>query len=195
MSDREILNRLLCKRRAHPAEKAALDAEIEARFGRRKAVMFTDLVGFSRSVDAFGIVHFLQIIQESEALFLPIVAQHSGQCHMKEGDSLLITFDEPVDALACAQAMIAATADVNVGRADEERMEVCIGIGFGQVLWIDGETVWGAEVNMASKLGEDIARGGQVLVTQRFRQTVPDVPFVEHGQLFERHPYYRLVRE
>jgi class 3 adenylate cyclase len=52
--------------------------------------MFTDLVGFSRVVEAFGIVHFLQLIQESEALFQPLIAAHGGRCLKHEGDSLLV---------------------------------------------------------------------------------------------------------
>ena len=89
MTDADELNSFLAQRRLAGADRAAIDAAIYARFGRVQAVMFTDLVGFSRVVEAFGIVHFLQLIQESETLFMPLIAQHGGVCLKHEGDSLL----------------------------------------------------------------------------------------------------------
>lgn len=193
MTDADELALLLTQRRQAGADHAAIDAAIYARFGRQQAVMFTDLVGFSRLVEAFGIVHFLQLIQESEALFMPLIQQHGGVCLKHEGDSLLAVFDTPQQALATATAMVDATVAANPGRAPEERIEVCIGLGYGTVLRIDDNEVWGAEVNAASKLGEDMAKGGEVLVTDTFRQALPHDSLVEHGVLFGTRTVYRVA--
>ena len=193
MADSDELANLLATRRAPDADRAAVDAAIWARFGRTQAIMFTDLVGFSRTVEAFGILHFLQLIQESEALFMPLIQQHGGQCLKREGDSLLAVFDLPSEALAAARAMVAATEALNPQRSPEETIEVCIGMGYGQVLRVDDNEVWGAEVNAASKLGEEMARGGEVLVTENFRLAVPDENFMEHGVLFGTRPAFRLL--
>ncbi len=193
MADSDELANLLATRRAPHADRAAVDAAIWARFGRTQAIMFTDLVGFSRTVEAFGILHFLQLIQESEALFMPLIQQHGGQCLKREGDSLLAVFDLPSEALAAARAMVAATEALNPQRSPEETIEVCIGMGYGQVLRVDDNEVWGAEVNAASKLGEEMARGGEVLVTENFRLAVPDENFMEHGVLFGTRPAFRLL--
>ena len=68
-----------------------------------------------------------------------------------------VVFDQPQQALVCARAMVQATRAANLpGRAPEDRIEVCIGLGYGTVLRIDDDEVWGAEVNAASKLGEEI---------------------------------------
>ena len=195
MADSDELASFLTARRAPDADRDAVDAAIWARFGRTQAIMFTDLVGFSRTVEAFGILHFLQLIQESEALFMPLIQQHAGQCLKREGDSLLAVFDFPSEALAAARAMVAATEALNPQRGPEETIEVCIGLGYGQVLRVDDDEVWGAEVNAASKLGEEMARGGEVLVTENFRLAVPDQPFMEHGVLFGTRPAFRLVAE
>jgi adenylate cyclase len=192
MTDADELNSFLAQRRMAGADRAAIDAAIYARFGRVRAVMFTDLVGFSRVVEAFGIVHFLQLIQESETLFMPLIAQHGGVCLKHEGDSLLVLFDTPQQALAAAKAMVYATLAANPGRAPEDRIEVCIGLGYGTVLRIDNDEVWGAEVNAASKLGEEMAKGGEVLVTDTFRQAVSDEPFVACGELFGSRKVYSL---
>ena len=191
MSDADDLATMLAVRRKPEADREALDAFIFARFGKPMAVMFTDMVGFSRRVEDFGILHFLQLIQESEALFLPVITQHQGTCLKREGDSLLAVFEEPGNALAAALAMVQITQALNPQRLPEERIEVCIGLGHGEVLLIDGKEVWGAEVNAASKLGEEMAEGGEVLATEAFRQAVPEAPFSEYGVLFGTRPAFR----
>lgn len=193
MTDTQVLNDLLTARRQPGADLAAIDAAIFARFGRTQAVMFTDLVGFSRLVEAFGIVHFLQLIQEAESVFLPLIQLHGGHCLKREGDSLLAVFDSPTDALAAAHAMVAATVALNPGRLPEDRIEVCIGLGFGLVLRVGTDEVWGAQVNAASKLGEEMAQSGEILVTQEFQQAVPQHPYATHGTLFGQHPVFRAL--
>lgn len=191
MSDAEELKNYLTARRQSGANTRAIDAAIFARFGCLQAVMFTDLVGFSRMVEAFGIIHFLQLIQEADALFLPLIAQHGGTCLKHEGDSLLAVFNHPHHALAAARAMVAATARVNPTRTPEERIEVCIGLGYGQVLRIGTDEVWGAQVNAASKLGEELAKGGEILVTEAFHRAVDEQSLVRHGELFGTQAVFR----
>ncbi len=191
MSDADDLASMLAVRRKPEADRAAIDAFIFARFGKPMAVMFTDLVGFSRRVEDFGILHFLQLIQESEALFVPLIQEHHGTCLKREGDSILAVFEQPGNALAAALAMVLATQNLNPLRPPEERIEICIGLGQGEVLLIDGREVWGSEVNAASKLGEEMAAGGEILATEAFRQAVPEAPFSEYGVLFGTRPAFR----
>ena len=195
VTDSDELAQLLAQRKATSGtDRAAVDAAIHARFGRMQAIMFTDLVGFSRLVEAFGILHFLQLIHESESLFLPLIQQHGGSCLKREGDSLLAVFDAPAQALAAARAMIATTDAANPGRLPEERIEVCIGLGYGRVLRVGEHEVWGAEVNAASKLGEEIAKRGEVLVTEAFRAAVPSELFTECAKIFDARAVFQLRR-
>jgi len=48
----------------------------------------------------------------------------------------------------------------------EDPAECCIGIGFGPIYAIGPNHAMGDEMNRASKLGEDTARGGETLVTE-----------------------------
>lgn len=193
MSDAEDLAAMLAVRNTPGADRTAIDGLIFQRFGCVKAIMFTDLVGFSRRVEEFGILHFLQLIQESEAIFEPLIKLHGGHCLKRDGDSQLVLFDLPTDALGAALAIMDAVAAVNPARLPEERIDVCIGLGYGDVLLIDNSDVWGAEVNAASKLGEEIAHGGELLATEGFRFAVPDAQFAEHGVLFGTRPAFRWV--
>ena len=61
------------------------------------------------------------------------------------------------------------------------------------LLRIDDNEVWGAEVNAASKLGEDTARGGEILVTDTFRDELPGEAFDREGTLFGSRTYYKFT--
>jgi len=160
----------LIEERCQPgADAAKIDQRIWDLFGEQWAVMFTDLSGFSRRVEEFGIIHFLQIIHEQHKILLPIVERHDGLLIKEEGDSLLILFRRPERALDCAIAMQRACRQVNERRKPEEQILLCVGLGFGEILRIADQDAWGREVNTASKLGEDTAKAGEILVTAAAR--------------------------
>lgn len=144
---------------------AAMDQRIWDLFGEEWTVMFTDLAGFSRNVEEFGIVHFLQVIWDHTRLLTPVIAEHDGLLLKTEGDSMLLLFRRPRRAVDCALVMQRACAQVNQRRRPEDQILLCIGLGHGRVLRIGDEDVWGQEVNAASKLGEDTAKAGEILVT------------------------------
>lgn len=166
------LEKLITERLSPGADKAAIDARIWNLFGEEWAVMFTDLSGFSRNVAAFGIIHFLQIIQESQRLTVPCIEDHDGILLKTEGDSLLVIFRSAKRAIQCACAMQAVCKAYSTTREPEEQINLCVGLGFGPMLRIGDHNVFGAEVNAAAKLGEDIARANQILVTESVRLAV-----------------------
>ncbi len=146
-----------------------IDRRIWDLFGEEWAVMFTDLAGFSRRVEEFGIVHFLQVIHEQRKLLFPVLESHDGLLIKEEADSLLVTFRSTNRALDCALAMQRACTQVNQRRKPAEQLLLCVGLGFGRVLRIGDQDVWGKEVNSASRLGEDTARAGEILLTEAAR--------------------------
>ena len=163
------LERLIAARVEHGADVEAIDRRIWELFGQRRAVLFTDLSGFSRNVEHFGILHFLQVIYEHRRLLYPIVDQHGGVLIKAEGDSLLLSFHRAQSALECAVAMRDTCNKVNARRKEEEQILLCQGLGYGDVLQIGDHDVWGREVNAASKLGEDTAKTNEILITAAFR--------------------------
>ncbi len=115
--------------------------------------MFTDLSGFSRRVSEFGIIHFLQVIHEQRKLLLPIVESFDGLLLKQEGDSFLIMFRTAERAVACGVAMQHACSNVNERRKPEEQILLCLGIGYGRILRIGDEDVWGREVTAPASSG------------------------------------------
>jgi adenylate cyclase len=164
--------RLIEERTKPGADVEEIDRRIWDLFGEEWAVMFTDLSGFSRQVERFGIIYFLQIIHEHKKLLLPVVESQDGLLVKQEGDSFLILFRRPERAVGCARLMQSACARYNERRRPEEQILLCVGIGFGRVLRIGDSDVWGKEVNAASKLGEDTAQAGEILVTESVRAAV-----------------------
>ena len=163
----------LIEQRTHPdADTEAIDRRIWDLFGEQWAVAYTDLAGFSRNAAEFGIVHFLQVIYEQKQMLLPVVERHDGILVKCEADSMLLLFRWPAGAVRCALEMQRTCAQINQRRKPEEHVLLCVGIGFGPLLRVGNDEIFGAEVNAASKLGEDIARDGEILLTEAARSAI-----------------------
>lgn len=167
------LEKLIEARTQPDSDKVLLESHIWELFGETWAVMFTDLSGFSRQVKDYGIVHFLQTIYESHRLLVPCIDKHNGILLKIEGDSMLVIFKRPERALECALAMQSTLRSYNMRRPALEKILLCVGVGYGDVLKIGDEDVFGAEVNAASKLGEDIAESGEILITASLQEALP----------------------
>jgi adenylate cyclase len=187
-ASRQRLETLIAERIEPGADKPAIDRRIWDLLGARRAVMFTDLSGFSRNVAEFGIVHFLQTIYQSVRLFVPLIEAYDGILLKAEADSLLVIFRRPDRAMACAIAMQHATRDHNQHVAPEEQVLLCVGLGYGEMLQLGDEDVFGAEVNAASKLGEDTAGPGEILVTENFRSDLTDTSDLTFEKIAEIPP-------
>ncbi len=176
------LERLIQSRLEPGADKQNIDARIWDLFGEEWCVMFTDLSGFSRGVAKFGIIHFLQTIYESERILIPIIEEHDGILLKVEGDSFLVIFRNVKKALQSAVHMQRVLKTYNADRTEEEMVLLCVGLGFGKMLRIGDTDVFGAEVNAASKLGEDTAQAWEILVTDSVKEKageVADIAFEE----------------
>lgn len=174
--------RLIEERTSAHADVAAIDRRIWDLFGEDWAVLFTDLSGFSRRVAEFGIIHFLQIIHEQKRLLLPIVDRHDGILVKVEADSFLLLFRKAARAVSCAVEMQRATVAVNQRRRPEEQILLCAGIGYGRILRIGDTDVFGEEVNAASKLGEDTAKAGEILLTDGAREAAGELPGITYAE-------------
>lgn len=179
------LEKLIEARTQPEADKDLLDARIWELFGEKWAVMFTDLSGFSRRVNDYGIIHFLQTIYESHRLLVPCIDQHNGILLKIEGDSMLVIFKRPERAMECALAMQSTLRSYNIRKAANEQVLLCIGMGYGHMLKIGDEDVFGAEVNAASKLGEDTADAGEILITAALRAGLSEGLIAEQALAFE----------
>ena len=111
-----------------------------------------------------GILHFLMVFARAVRTLRPLAARHGGRLIKVEADSLLLAFPDADRACRAVLAMSVALARLNRGEPASERLAFSYGIGFGEVLDLE-HNLLGLEVNLASKLGEDRARPGEILLT------------------------------
>ncbi|MCD6498892.1 MAG: adenylate/guanylate cyclase domain-containing protein [Deltaproteobacteria bacterium] len=196
----EELGELLARRGIGVEETEELERMIRARFESRCAVLVLDSSGFSRRTKEQGIIHFLALLHDLRRRLQPILESNGAITFWAEADNIYAVFPDTASTVNSALAIQANVAIANAGRVEASRLEVCIGIGWGDVLLIGDEDVFGDEMNLASKLGEDVAGPGEILLTasawEAVRNEIPgltsesDVVEVGHLQV----SFFRLVQ-
>jgi class 3 adenylate cyclase len=119
----------------------------------------------------------------SPQLFVPCIDRYDGILLKVEADSMLVIFRNVCKAIDCAAHMQKSVKAYNKDREDTEKISLCIGLGFGRVLHISDEDVFGAEVNAASELGEDTAKAWGILVTSVVRDAALELRHVTFTQI------------
>lgn len=194
------LSRLIEERLKPGADVEGIDHRIETLFGERWCVVFTDMAGFSRRSARDGIVSFLVLIHQMDKICLPIVSQHAGLVLKKIADSHMLLFREPRAALRACVAMQRALHRHNDQASEQDQLFMGCGIGWGEVLKLGDDEVYGIEVNFAAKLGEDLSEPYQILLTPaaagavRGRVSGVDLRKVAGGKLGgTSSPFYEAV--
>lgn len=158
---------------AFPERRAEITARIHTDCARQKAVLALDMCGFTRTTQRHGVVAFLLMIHRMRRLCDPRFREHGGEFVKANADNLLYLFPAPGNAIAASRAVHTQIAGINETLPEEERLHFSIGIGFGEVLCISPGYIQGDEVNLAAKLGEDVACRGQILLTAGARLATP----------------------
>lgn len=168
------LERLIEKRlNANNKKKHEIDEQIWDLFWEDLAIVFTDLSGFSRNVAEFWIIHFIQIIFESERLFIPIIEKYNWILLKVEWDSFMMIFRNPKNAVECSLEMQKVLNKYNSFKEDEnEKIYLCLWVWYWRVLKIWDIDVFWEEVNYASKLWEDIAKAWDIIITEAVMEKV-----------------------
>ena len=170
--DAAELAKLLDARNEHPESLAEIDGEIWRRFGRTRAVLVLDMCGFSRLTMRYGITHFLAMIRRLQTLVRPVIAEGGGRLVKTEADNVFATFDDVPEALATARAIQRSLDAANAFLPEDWDLHAAIGIGYGPILLIGDADLFGSEMNIASKLGEDVAARGEILLSSGARERI-----------------------
>lgn len=136
---------------ADPSLEVGLEAEFDRRWGVDAAVMIVDMSGYSRMAAEFGPARSLLAIRRMEATGVIIVSEFGGRYVKTWADNLMATFPDVDSAHKAALTLMAL-------------VPCACGIGWGRILDF-GADLAGCEVNWACKLGEDVAKRGQVMFT------------------------------
>jgi len=148
-------------------DPTSCEEQLWSRYGETVATLILDTTGFSRTTESHGIVHFLSRLMQLRALCKPIFERHNSKRFHFEADNGFAIFDHIDDALESAKAVHEAIYAAGLMLTDDERFRVSIGLGYGKMLFSETlEGYFSEEMNFASKLGEDIADGDEILITK-----------------------------
>jgi len=165
---------LLRKRGTKLAGNAKIEREILTRYQDNCSVLVLDTSGFTRLTQKHGIIHFLSLVVAMHDIVKPVIARYSSLGYWGEADNIYATFPTARSAVQCALKIQQEIAKGNKSREVEEHLEVCIGIGSGRMLRIGDSDCFGDPMNQACKLGEDIAKPRQVLITTETHDEISD---------------------
>ena len=166
---REVLQQLLHDRCLYPEQAAEIDVQIYDTFAVTRAVMVMDMSGFSRTTVRYGVVHFLTMIQRMNELARPAVETQGGLVVKFLADNVFAIFPGVAPAVRAAQDLAQCLIEASAALPPEMKLAGKFGIGYGDILLIEDRDIFGSEVNLASKLGEDIALPNEILLTEAAR--------------------------
>lgn len=143
-----------------------IEAKIWDQFGAERSVLIWDMSGFSLLTRRHGVVHYLSMIRRMQEVTRPLVHEHGGSLVKFEADNGFAVFPDAEEAIRAALAMNAEFEKENANYPDEFDIRLACGIDHGRILLLEGNDFFGDAVNVASKLGEDLASAGEILASQ-----------------------------
>lgn len=162
------------------------EIEIENRmyrlFGRTLAVVVIDTCGFTRATRNRGIVSFLAGLLRVRSMISSIFHDNGCMSLRYEADNVYSAFETVRAALRATLEANRSVREADVELDGDERFRICAGIGYGRVLWSAEHGAFGDQMNLASKLGEDVACGEEILLTGEAFGQLPR----ESSSAFER---------
>ena len=170
---RGLLNSLLAELNQYPARRDKIERQIRDAFERRVAILALDMIGFSRLTVEYGIIHYLAMIHQMAEGATPAVKGNGGTVIKQEADNLFAVFNTPVQALEASLDIFRAFDAINSVVPTERDIFGSIGIGYGETLIVGGEDMFGSEMNLACKLGEDLAEKKEILLTPAAFMALP----------------------
>lgn len=130
---------------------------------RYLAVMFIDIVGFTRKSSSMDLVATMNYLRTYEEMIIPIIENHYGRIIKKMGDGLMIAFESSLFAVLAAIRIQERLKNYNLFKEEIEKIIVRIGINSGNVA-VEENDLFGDTVNVASRM-ETLAYPSKILLS------------------------------
>jgi adenylate cyclase len=130
---------------------------------RLAAIMFTDIVGFSRQMGSDE-ARTLRLLDIHNQIIQHAVTEYQGTVIKTIGDAFLVDFPSVVHAVQCAQQIQRRFRTHNTDKESTEQIHIRIGIHSGDIVQRDGD-VFGDGVNIASRL-QSLAEPDTICISQ-----------------------------
>ncbi len=172
---RARLQKLLKEYNEYPERSKEIDAQIHEEFCKAVAIVVIDSCGFSRSVRQHGIVNYLARLERLERVISPLIESHGGRVLRVEADNIYALFESTEAAVRCAAEVQNHVEIANEPLPAASEIYVAIGVGYGRILLVGDDDAYGDEMNVACKLGEDLAEQGEILLTAAAYEAIKDI--------------------
>jgi class 3 adenylate cyclase len=129
-------------------------------------LMFTDIEGSTAANQRLGDDRWLAILAVHDRLLRRCVRSNRGHVIKTQGDSFMVAFAVPDNALACAVTIQQQLVTLDVG--ERVALRVRIGLHTGPAI-ARGRDLFGINVATAARVAGE-ARGGEILVTDQFAE-------------------------
>lgn len=136
---------------------------------RLAAIMFTDMVGYSK-LSQTNEALALELLEIHREILRSIFVKHSGNEIETAGDSFFVEFQSAVDAANCAIEIQTTLLERNVLAEQKRQIKIRIGLHIGDVVHI-GKNVHGDGVNIAARL-EPLATPEGICLSEDFARVV-----------------------
>lgn len=165
-------------------KRKKLEDSIWQTYGSENTAFVLDMSGFSLLTRKYGIVHYLSMIRRMQLTVEPIITNHGGRIIKFEADNCFAVFPEPASAARTAITIQHAIAAANLLTSEDMDIHVAIGIDYGKILILNEDDMYGDAVNRACKMGEDIGKADEVLITKEAMDMIPEEAQI-YGKLIE----------
>ena len=171
------------------------EAAFRQKYHRDRAILSIDMTGYTASAMQYGELQSLLRIMNAQRVVIPVLQDLGAELIRCFADDIVALFHEPNAAIDAAFEIHERIRVFNASPlAGENPTSCCVGIGFGRLFAIGPNLAQGDEMNQASKLGEDIARANETLVTERAYAEMADrndIQFERQDQDDQLFPFYR----
>ena len=150
------------------------------------AVLFTDVVGSTTFFKTHGDIRGREMLRTHHHMAMSIVEDYGGSLIKEVGDSVLVYFPDPAEALKAAISMQHRFLLHNQQSTPDDQIHVRIGLHHGKVI-VEEKDIYGDVVNVAAKL-TNLAGGDQIFVSHEVYASTRSVPSIQ----FERIDFWNM---
>lgn len=138
-----------------------------------QTVLFTDIVKSTERLTEVGDAGWRTLVQRHHTLVRAEIRRHRGREVDNAGDGFLVAFDQPLDAVLCAIAIVRGVRRIGI--------DVRAGVHTGEVERIGGK-IGGISVHTAARIMA-LAQPGEILVSSTVQDLIAGsgTAFVDRG--------------
>ncbi|MCP4688092.1 MAG: CHAT domain-containing protein [Desulfobacterales bacterium] len=151
-------------------QRERLDEILQKEFTKKKTILFSDVCGYTRYMDARGDIGGRVWMQKHHDIVLPLIEENGGRVLSIMGDGVMASFDASPPAVKAAVEIQKGLDRHNRKTDSADMIHVKIGVHTGGIL-VDDSHIAGDVVNVASRI-QNQAGPDRILVSEEVHREI-----------------------